>query len=107
MRDLMNPPDHLVVTQTDTMIAITGPDGRALRLSPDSKKVKDDATKIERRTKWDNGKLVSEITGLGSTKMTETYSVDPELHQLRIATQIEGGGNQKRTITHVYDADTR
>src|SRR6266849_1646474 len=105
MRDVMNPPDHLVVTQTDTMIAMTGPDGRTLRLSPDNKKVKDDTTKIERRTKWDSGKLVSEITGLGSTKLTETYSVDPELHQLRVVTQIDGGGNQKRTITHVYDGD--
>jgi hypothetical protein len=107
IRDLMNPPSHLVVVQADAMILMTGPDGRTLRLSPDNKKIKDDATKIERRTKWDGDKLVSEITTLGSTKITETYSVDPELHQLRISAQIEGNGNQKRTIMHVYDADAR
>jgi hypothetical protein len=96
------------VVQTDSMVVMTGPDGRTLRLSPDNKKVKDDTTKIERRTKWESGKLVSEITGLGSTKITETYSVDPELHQLRVASQIEASGNnQKRTVTHVYDADAR
>jgi len=107
IRDILNPPSHLVIVQADTMILMTAPDGRTLRLSPDGKKVKDDTTKIERRTKWVGDKLVSEVTGLGSTKLTETYSIDSELHQLRVAAQIEGGGNQKRAVTHVYDADAR
>jgi hypothetical protein len=107
IRDVLNPASHLVIVQADTMIIMTAPDGRTLRLSPDNKKVKDDTTKIERRTKWVGDKLVSELTGVGSTKVTETYSIDAELHQLRVAAQIEGGGNQKRTVTHVYDADAR
>ena len=45
---------------------LTGADGRTTRLSPDGKKIKDENTKIERKTKWDGGKLVSEINGLGS-----------------------------------------
>jgi hypothetical protein len=104
MRDLMNPPTHWVITQTDTLIIMTDQDGRALRLSPDNKKIKNDDTKTERQTKWDGGKLVSEITGLPVGKITETYSVDQELHQLRLATQI-GDGKQARTLVHVYDAD--
>jgi hypothetical protein len=108
MRDVMNPPDHYVITQTDSMIVLTAPDGRTTRLSTDGKKVKDDNTKVERKTKWDGGKLVSEINGLGPSKMTQTFAVDPESHQLRITVQVEGNGrSQARSFTHVYDPDTQ
>jgi hypothetical protein len=108
VRDITNPPDRLTITQTESMIVITSPDGRTTRLSPDGKKIKDENTGIERKTKWDAGKLVSEISGLGPMKATETYAINPELHQLRITAQIEGDrGGQARTITHVYDSDGR
>jgi hypothetical protein len=108
MRDVTNPSDHLTITQTESMIVMTGADGRTTRLSTDGKKIKDDNTKVERKTKWDGGKLVSEISGLGSGKMTQAFSVDPEAKQLRITLVMEGGrSNQPRTITHVYDADPR
>jgi hypothetical protein len=108
MRDVTNPPDHLVITQTESMVVLTAPDGRTTRLSPDGKKVKDDNTKVERKTKWDGGKLVSEINGLGPSKMTQTFAVDPESHQLRITVQVEGNGRaQARSFTHVYDLDAK
>src|SRR6185436_16082405 len=84
--------DHLVITQTESMIVLTSQDGRTTRLSPDGKKIKDDNTKIERKTKWDGAKLVSEINGAGPGKITQTFNVDPESHQLRIVVQMEGGG---------------
>jgi hypothetical protein len=103
MRDVMNPPVHLIIVQTETMIILTGPDGRTTRLSPDGKKVKDESTKTDRKTKWDGMKLVSEISGLGPRKITETYSVDPERHQLHIDVQVE----QRPDLIHrVYDADS-
>lgn len=106
MRDIMNPPEHLTIVQSDNMIIVTGPDGRTTRLSADGKKIKDDATKIERKTKWDGGKLVSEISGLAGAKITESYTVDPERHQLHLTVQSD---NQRRptTIHRVYDADSR
>jgi len=108
IRDITNPSDHLTITETESMVVIAAGDGRTTRLSPDGKKIKDENTKVERKTKWDNGKLVSEISGAGPGKMTQTFSVDPETHQLRITVQMEGGrGGQPRTITHVYDADAR
>jgi len=114
MRDIVNPPDHLTIVQTDSMIVVTGADGRTVRLSPDGKKVKDENTHIERKTKWDGAKLISEISGLGSGKITETFTVDPEHHQLRITAEMENRGGESgsgqsrtRTITHVYDADAR
>lgn len=104
----MNPPAHLVIVDTGSMIVVTAPDGRTLRLSPDEKKIKDDNTKVERKTKWDGAKLVSEISGLGPNKITETYAVDPEHHQLRVTLQTEGGrAGQPRTVNHICDADAR
>jgi hypothetical protein len=106
MRDVMNPSDRLTIVQTESMILITGADGRTTRLSADGKKIKDENTGVERKTKWDGGKLVSEISGLGPGKMTQTFAVDPEGHQLRVSVQMEGGRSREpRTITHVYDPE--
>jgi hypothetical protein len=108
MRDITNPSDHLTITQTDSMVVVTGADGRTTRLSPDGKKIKDENTKAERKTKWDGGKLVSEINGLGPGKMTQTFALDPAGKQLRMTVVMEGGrSGQPRTITQVYDADPK
>src|SRR4029077_881520 len=89
MRDVIDPPEHLLITETDSMVILTSGDGRTVRLSPDGKAIKDDNTKVERKTRWDAGKLVSEVSGLGRGKMTQTFAINPELHQLRITVQIE------------------
>jgi len=108
MRDLMNPPEHLTIVSTESMVILTGPDGRTIRLSPDGKKVKDENTNIERKTKWDGEKLVSEISGLPGTRITETYVIDAEHAQLRVTAAVDSGsGGPARTITHVYDRDAR
>ena len=108
MRDILNPPDHLVITETESMVVLTGADGRTTRLSPDGKKIKDENTHVERKTKWDGGKLVVEISGVGPGKITQTYAVDSEHRQLRVTALVETRGSQSpRTITHVYDADAR
>ena len=110
MRDILNPPDHVVITETATMILITGPDGRTTRLSPDGKKIKDESTKMERKTKWDGGKLVSEISGLGGGTITETYTVDTEHHRLHRTVQMDNARRppgEKQMTTRVYDADPK
>jgi hypothetical protein len=106
LRDLTTPSDHLTITKTDTLVVVTSADGRTTRLSPDGKKIKDDNTKIERKTKFDGDKLVVEINGLGQGKATQTYAVN-DSRQLIITLALEGSKNQTRTITHVYDFDAR
>jgi hypothetical protein len=104
MRDITNPSDRLTIVQTESMIVVTGADGRTMRLSPDGKKIKDENTGVERKTKWDGDKLVSEIGGLGPGKITQTFAVDPDSRQLRVTVEMEGGrSRQPRTVTHVYD----
>jgi hypothetical protein len=104
IRDLMNPPDHLTIVQSENMVIITGPDGRTTRLSLDDKKVKDESTKIERKSKWDGSKLLSEVSGLGNAKIVESYFVEAEHHQLHLTVKSD---NERRpfTINRVYDAD--
>jgi hypothetical protein len=107
VRDVMNPPDHLTIVQTGTMVLVTGADGRTTRLAADGTKIKDENTKVERKTKWDGGRLVSEISGLGPGKITQTFTLDREHRQLHIVVHAEGGrSGQARTTTHVYDAET-
>ena len=105
LRDEMQAPEHLIITQSDATVIMTAGDGRTTRLSTDGKKIKDESTKIERKTVWDGGKLVSEINGLGRNKITETYSVDAEHKQLHVTLAIDNQG--KTTVKRVYDADPR
>jgi hypothetical protein len=108
MRDLLEPADRLTIVETESMVIVTSSDGRTTRLSPDGKKIKDENTNVERRTRWEDGKLVSEVGGLGPGRITQTFGVDPDARQLRIVTAIEGGReSQPRTVTHVYDAESR
>ena len=105
LRIILQPGDHLTITQSDSMVLITDQDGYTTRLSADGKKIKDENTKIERKTRWEAGKLISEINGAGRGKITQTFSTDPDAHQLRIVIESEGGrDNQKRTFTQVYDS---
>jgi hypothetical protein len=103
MRDELTAPDQLTIVQSDAMILMTSQDGRTVRLSPDGKKIKDDNTKIERKTKWDGDKLVSEVKGLGRGTITESYRVDPETHRLTVTIQMPGRNGQERTLNRVYD----
>jgi hypothetical protein len=75
-------------------VIVTTGDGRTTRMATDGSKVKDDSTGIERRTRWQGDKLVSEISGAESAKITETYTVDPDSHQLTVTLQTEGGNRQ-------------
>jgi hypothetical protein len=105
LRDEMQAPDHLTITQSETTVVITAGDGRTTRLSTDGRKIKDESTGIDRKTKWNAGKLISEISGLGQGKITETYSIDAERKQLHVTLQIDGP--RKTTVNRVYDADPR
>jgi hypothetical protein len=104
VRTIMEAAERLTITETDSLVIIVDGDGRTTRLSPDGKRIKDDATGIERKTKWDGDTLVSEITGAGPGKITESYATDADEGRLHVTLQTENpsapaGG----VIHHVYD----
>jgi len=104
VRAIMEAPDRLTITRTDSLVIITAGDGRTTRLSLDGKKIKDESTGIERKTRWDGNKLVTEITGAGPGKITETYAVDPEHVRLNVTVQAENSRGPNAGVVHrVYD----
>jgi hypothetical protein len=108
LREVTNPADRLTIVQTDSMVIITSSEGHTTRLAPGGSKVKDEHTNVERRTRWESGRLVSEISGLGPGKMTQTFAVDADGRHLRVTLLMEGGrDSQPLTVTHVYDANVR
>jgi hypothetical protein len=102
MQEILEVPDRMTITQTESTVIITTGDGRTTRLSTDGKKVKDDSTGIERKTRWDKNQLVSEISGAGGGKVTQTFSVSPDTHQLTVA--LDFGDNRRPPRHSVYDA---
>jgi hypothetical protein len=107
LREIFEAPQRLTITATESMVIITTNEGRTTRLSLDGKKIKDDATGIERKTKWEGDKLVTEITGAGPGKITQTLALDPERHELVLAVQASEAsrGSAGGTRRHVYDPD--
>ena len=108
LREIIDAPERLTIVQTGSMIIATTGDGRTTRLSADGKKIKDESTDIERRTKWDGGKLVSEISGAAG-KITEIYSADTAHHELLVIVRIEAAGRDEaaRVFHRIYTADAR
>jgi len=104
VRAIMEAPERLTITRTESLVIVTTGDGRTTRLSPDGKKIKDDSTGIERKSSWDGNKLVTEITGAGPGKITETYLIEQEHGRLNVTVETEnsrapnGGG-----VHRVYD----
>ncbi len=90
MRDLFEAPERLTIISTGTMVIVTTGDGRTTRLAPDGTKVKDESTGIERRTRWDAGKLVSEISGVLGGRVTETYARQAETGKLEVIVAVQG-----------------
>lgn len=94
MRDLLEVPERMTIVRTDSMVIITAGDGRTTRLATDNSRVKDESTGIERRTRWEGEKLVSDISGAMGGKMTETYAIDSESQRLVVTVQMERAGRR-------------
>jgi hypothetical protein len=102
MQEIMEAPDRMTITRSESMVIITTGDGRTTRLSTDNKKVKDDSTGIERKSRWDKDQLVSEISNAGPNKITQTFAVNPDSHQLSVT--LDFGKDSRRQPSHrVYD----
>lgn len=97
VRDVVEPAERLTIVRTESMVIITAGDGRTTRLAPDNSKIKDLESGIERRTRWEGDKLVTEISGIGRGKATETYSLDPQTHQLIVVLDMGSDGEAERS----------
>ena len=99
-RDLFEAPARITIVRTGSMVIITTGDGRTTRLATDNSKVKDESTGIERRSRWEGEKLVSEISGAMGGRITETFELAADTGRLVVTLQPEGrqrrSGNDDR-----------
>ncbi len=95
VRDLLEAPERMTITRTESMVIIITGDGRTTRLATDNSRVKDESTGIERRSRWEADTLVSEISGTRGGKITERYGIDPESHRLVVTLQVDGGNRRR------------
>jgi hypothetical protein len=93
-RAILEAPEQITIVQTESTVIVTSGDGHTTRLATDNSKVKDDSTGITRRTHWDAGKLVTEITGLGPGKIIETYAYAADTGNLTVTLTFDGGSNR-------------
>lgn len=89
VRDLLDTPERLTITATESMVIVTAGDGRTTRMLTDGSAVKDDSTNITRSTRWVNGRIVSQLSGLVLGKATETYAPDPSQRRLTVTIWVE------------------
>jgi hypothetical protein len=104
MRAILDAPEQLTIVRTDSMVIMTTGDGRTTRLALDGSKIGDDSTGIERKSRAEGDRVVSEISGMPMGKIAETYAVDPATGRLIVELQLAGrDGRTPDPQRRVYD----
>ena len=116
VRDLMTAPRRMTIVMIENEIVATYDDGRVIRLVSDDqahKGIAGTSMQVTRRTRWENEKLVTDIS-LDSrieVRLEQTYEVrltDPEGKQLVVTSRFVGGrasNGDRRELRRVYDAE--
>ncbi len=116
VRDLMTAPRRMTIVMIENEIVATYDDGRVIRLVSDDqahKGIAGTSMQVTRRTRWENEKLVTDIS-LDSrieVRLEQTYEVrltDPEGKQLIATSRFVGGrasNGDRRELRRVYDAE--
>jgi hypothetical protein len=97
---IVNAPTAFVLTQDDEKVLLTEPSGRVRTLPTNNRKVKIDGRDV--RTKWENNRLVSEMS-VGGAKVIESYERSPNAPQLVVTANVSMRGRQV-SIRRIYDA---
>ena len=116
VRDLMTAPRRMTIVMIENEIVATYDDGRVIRLVSDDqphKGIAGTSMQVTRRTRWENEKLVTDIS-LDSrieVRLEQTYEVrltDPEGKQLVVTLRFVGGrasNGDRRELRRVYDVE--
>ncbi len=104
---LVQPVKQMTIVPHEGSLAIAYDDGRTLTLEATNKKVSGRAengfVKLTRKSRWMDAAMISDVEIENGPKLEEKYEVIAEGTQLRVSITAEGGGSDKRTITHVYE----
>lgn len=102
MRAIMEPPEELAITQSESEIAVDEKLGRLRRLHPDGKKYKTDNGATDIKAFWKDGKLVIE-TKRARGDTVETWERVPDGSRLIVNVRLEGGFGPRIELKRIYD----
>jgi hypothetical protein len=102
MDDVLEPAAVLTVTQGDPELIVVRDDGRVLRLYTNGRKAKERNGTVERKTRWDGARLVSNVKLEGGRKLTEVWALAEDGRQLRSSVRLELGRDEL-VVDRVYD----
>jgi hypothetical protein len=102
MDDVLEPAAALTVTQGDPELIAVRDDGRVLRLYTDGRKAKERNGTVERKTRWDGSRLVSEVKLQDGRKLTEVWILAADGRELRSSVKLELGRGEL-VVDRVYD----
>lgn len=104
VRDLVDTPSEMTITQTDSEIALAERDGRLRLLHPGGEPFTD-ADGGQVRTRWENQHLVVDTKHEQGAEVSETYTLGADPRQLVIDVRVESRYLGVVTVRRVYDPD--
>lgn len=103
MKEFLEPPETLTITQTADEIALD--DGEAVhRLRPNGQKTKAEGGEVEQTARWSGAELIVESKPTKGPKIVSAYLLVPDKHQLHVTSRVEGRSGDPITVRRVYDA---
>jgi hypothetical protein len=90
LQQVMEAPSVLTVIQKEPELTITTEDGLVRQFYTDGRKAKDPREgSLERTTRWDGEKIVSQVESARGAKLTETFSLEDGGKTLRQVVKLE------------------
>jgi hypothetical protein len=105
MRELMELPRRLTITQEGDTVTFTGGDGRVTKYAATGRPEKHQLTNatVETKTRWDQGTLVVETSVKDGPRVVRKYTVEPEPKRLVVTTRVDGGSRQMPEQQSYYE----
>ena len=96
MREMMQLPRRLTITQDGSSVTFTADDGRVVRYDATGRPEKHQLTNatVETKTRWEQGALVVETSVKDGPRVVRRYAVEAETRRLVVSTRIDGGPEQ-------------
>jgi hypothetical protein len=106
---LLEPPRKLTIIHSDRSITLTDGDGRSQTLTLDNQKqrLSIGTQMADVKAKWDDERLVKQVSLDDGAKVTETYSLNTQPRQLRVMVKFEAPQVPSPIVLgRVYDAES-
>jgi hypothetical protein len=105
MKEVLEPPKHLVITVEEPIVTFTFTDGRVVRYKADGKEERHQhqSGTVKTKTKWEVDRLTIETDMGDGFKITHGFKTNIDPRQLVVSVIMPGQSKDLPPITYVYD----